>query len=90
MKLPLRPAIDQIKTFSRTFVERPRFAMVIAIVLSMAGTMAIFNLPVTKGLSAGTKVVVAGTRKLVSGMKVEFAEATKTEENAADYKPFKL
>ena len=46
--------------------------------------------PVTKGLSAGTKVVVAGTRKLVSGMKVEFAEATKTEENAADYKPFKL
>jgi len=48
MKLPLRPAIDQIKTFSRTFVERPRFAMVIAIVLSMAGTMAIFNLPVTQ------------------------------------------
>lgn len=46
--------------------------------------------PVTKGLSAGTKVVVAGTRKLVSGMKVEFAEATKTEENAADYEPFKL
>ena len=46
--------------------------------------------PVTKGLSAGTKVVVAGTRKLVSGMRVEFAEATKTEENAADYKPFKL
>jgi hypothetical protein len=26
----------------------------------------------------------------VSGMKVEFAEATKTEENAADYKPFEL
>jgi len=48
MKLTLRPAIDQIKTFSRTFVERPRFAMVIAIVLSMAGTMAIFNLPITQ------------------------------------------
>ena len=48
MKLSLRPAIDEIKTFSRTFVERPRFAMVIAIVLSMAGTMAIFNLPVTQ------------------------------------------
>ena len=36
MKLSLRPAIDEIKTFSRTFVERPRFAMVIAIVLTMA------------------------------------------------------
>ena len=46
--------------------------------------------PVTKGLAAGAKVVVAGTRKLVSGMKVAFAEATKTEENAADYEPFKL
>ncbi|MBR1921019.1 MAG: efflux RND transporter permease subunit, partial [Kiritimatiellae bacterium] len=48
MKLTLRPAIDQIKTFSRTFVERPRFAMVISIVLSMAGAMAIFNLPVSQ------------------------------------------
>ena len=48
MKLGIRESIDKIKTFSRTFVERPRFAMVIAIVLSMAGTMAIFNLPVTQ------------------------------------------
>ena len=48
MKLSLRPAIDKIRTFSRTFVERPRFAMVIAIVLSMAGGMAIFKLPVSQ------------------------------------------
>ena len=48
MKLSLRKSIDEIKTFSRVFVERPRFAMVIAIVLSMAGVMAIFNLPVTQ------------------------------------------
>ena len=48
MKLSLRKSIDEIKTFSRIFVERPRFAMVIAIVLSMAGTMAIFNLPVSQ------------------------------------------
>ena len=48
MKLSLRKSIDEIKTFSRVFVERPRFAMVIAIVLSMAGTMAIFNLPITQ------------------------------------------
>ena len=48
MKLPLRPAIDQIKTFSRTFVERPRFAMVIALVLTMAGAMSIFKLPVSQ------------------------------------------
>ncbi|MBQ6140285.1 MAG: efflux RND transporter permease subunit [Kiritimatiellae bacterium] len=48
MKLNLRPEIDKIKTFSRIFVERPRFAMVIAIVLSMAGAMAIFKLPVSQ------------------------------------------
>ena len=48
MKLSLRKSIDEIKTFSRIFVERPRFAMVIAIVLSIAGTMSIFNLPVTQ------------------------------------------
>lgn len=48
MKLNLRPEIDRIKTFSRIFVERPRFAMVIAIVLSMAGAMAIFKLPVSQ------------------------------------------
>ena len=48
MKLPIRASIDQIKTFSRVFVERPRFAMVIAIVLSMAGVMAIWKLPIAQ------------------------------------------
>lgn len=48
MKLSVRKAVDEIKTFSRTFVERPRFAMVIAIVLSIAGVMAIFNLPISQ------------------------------------------
>ena len=48
MKLSIRKAVDEIKTFSRTFVERPRFAMVIAIVLSLAGVMAILNLPIAQ------------------------------------------
>ena len=48
MKLSIRKAVDEIKTFSRTFVERPRFAMVIAIVLTLAGAMAIFNLPIAQ------------------------------------------
>ena len=48
MKLGIRASIDKIKTFSRTFVERPRFAMVISLVLTMAGVMAIFNLPVSQ------------------------------------------
>ena len=48
MKLGIRAAIDALKPFSRTFVERPRFAMVIAICLSIAGVMAIFNLPVSQ------------------------------------------
>ena len=48
MKISIRKSIDQIKTFSRTFIERPRFAMVIAIVLSLAGVMAITQLPVSQ------------------------------------------
>ena len=48
MKISIRKSIDEIKTFSRTFIERPRFAMVISIVLTMAGAMAIFKLPVSQ------------------------------------------
>ena len=48
MKLGIRASIDQIKTFSRVFVERPRFAMVIALVLTMAGVMSIWKLPVSQ------------------------------------------
>ena len=48
MKISIRKSIDQIKTFSRTFIERPRFAMVISIVLTLAGVMAIFELPVSQ------------------------------------------
>ena len=48
MKLSLRKSIDEIKTFSRVFIERPRFAMVIAIVLSLAGTLAITKLPISQ------------------------------------------
>lgn len=48
MKLTIRESIDKIKTFSRTFVERPRFAMVISIVLLIAGWMSIFNLPISQ------------------------------------------
>ncbi len=48
MKISIRKSIDQIKTFSRTFIERPRFAMVIAIVLTLAGVMSITELPVSQ------------------------------------------
>ena len=48
MKLSIRKSIDQIKTFSRTFIERPRFAMVISIVLTLAGVMAIRELPISQ------------------------------------------
>ena len=48
MKNPIRASIDQIRTFSRTFVERPRFAMVISIVLTMAGVLAITKLPIAQ------------------------------------------
>lgn len=48
MKISIRKAIDALKPFSRTFVERPRFAMVIAICLTIAGVMAIFTLPISQ------------------------------------------
>ncbi len=48
MKISIRAAIDKLKPFSRIFVERPRFAMVISIVLSLAGVMAIKTLPVAQ------------------------------------------
>ena len=48
MKLPIRASIDQIKTFSRVFIERPRFAMVIAIVLTLAGGLSITKLPIAQ------------------------------------------
>lgn len=46
MKISIRKAIDEIKTFSRVFIERPRFAMVISVVLTMAGVLSITKLPI--------------------------------------------
>ena len=34
--------------FSRIFIERPRLAMVISIVITLAGLIAIFNIPVAQ------------------------------------------
>ena len=48
MKLRIRKAIDEIKTFSRVFIERPRLAMVISIVLTIAGVMSITSLPISQ------------------------------------------
>ena len=48
MKLSVRAAIDKLKPMSRVFVERPRFAMVISIVLTIAGVMSITKLPVSQ------------------------------------------
>ncbi len=48
MKLSIRASIDQVKTFSRVFIERPRFAMVIAIVLTLAGALSITKLPISQ------------------------------------------
>ncbi|MBR4523138.1 MAG: efflux RND transporter permease subunit [Kiritimatiellae bacterium] len=48
MKLSIRASIDQIKMFSRVFIERPRFAMVISIVLTLAGALSITKLPIAQ------------------------------------------
>ena len=48
MKLSIRAAIDALRPFSRFFIERPRFAGVVSIVLSLAGTVALLKLPVAQ------------------------------------------
>ena len=48
MKLSVRAAIDALRPLSRFFIERPRFAGVISIVLSLAGGVALLKLPVAQ------------------------------------------
>lgn len=48
MKLPIRASVDAIKTFSRIFIERPRLAAVISIIIFTSGLMGIFTLPITQ------------------------------------------
>ncbi len=47
-KISVRAAIDALKPMSRFFIERPRFAAVISIVLSLSGLVALTHLPVAQ------------------------------------------
>ena len=46
--LSIRSSIDALKPFSRFFIERPRFAAVISIALSLSGAVSLWKLPVTQ------------------------------------------
>ena len=48
MKLSVRAAIDALRPISRFFIERPRFAAVISVVLSLSGAVALWKLPVAQ------------------------------------------
>ena len=48
MKLSVRAAIDALRPMSRFFIERPRFAAVLSVVLSLSGAVALLNLPVAQ------------------------------------------
>ena len=48
MKLSVRAAIDALRPMSRFFIERPRFAAVISIVLSISGLVSLRYLPVAQ------------------------------------------
>ena len=48
MKFSVRAAIDALKPFSRFFIERPRFAVVLALVMSIAGGLSLSFLPVAQ------------------------------------------
>ena len=48
MKLSVRAAIDALKPMSRFFIERPRFAAVISLVLGLLGVVSLLRLPVAQ------------------------------------------
>jgi len=48
VKLSVRAAVDALKPFSRFFIERPRFAAVVSIALSLSGLVALWKLPVAQ------------------------------------------
>ena len=60
MKLGVRAAIDSLRPFSRFFIERPRFAAVISIVMSLAGTVALVMLPVSQYPSVSPPRITVG------------------------------
>ncbi len=47
-RFSVRAAIDALRPFSRFFIERPRFAAVVSIVLSISGSVALYYLPVAQ------------------------------------------
>ena len=48
MKLPVRAAIDALRPMSRFFIERPRFAAVVSLVLAFLGLVSLRTLPVAQ------------------------------------------
>ena len=48
MKLPVRAAIDALRPMSRFFIERPRFAAVVSLVLAFLGLASLRTLPVAQ------------------------------------------
>ena len=48
MKLPVRPAIAALRPMSRFFIERPRFATVVSLVLAFLGLAALRTLPIAQ------------------------------------------
>ncbi len=48
MKLSVRAAVDQLRPFSRYFIERPRFATVIPLVMIIAGVVSLLRLPMAQ------------------------------------------
>lgn len=59
-KISVRAAIDALRPLSRFFIERPRFAAVIAIVLSISGAVALKYLPVAQYPAVSPPRIVVG------------------------------
>ncbi len=59
-KVSVRAAIDALRPMSRFFIERPRFAAVIAIVLSLSGLVALKYLPVAQYPEVSPPRIVVG------------------------------
>ena len=73
MKLPVRAAIDALRPMSRFFIERPRFATVVSLVLALLGLASLRTLPVAQypevmppSISVTCEYPGANTRELMS------------------------
>ena len=87
MKLSVRAAADSLRPFSRFFIERPRFAAVVSLALSLTGVISLLRLPTAQYPEVTPPVITircaypgASTRELMHTV----AEVVESEVNGVE------